>query len=203
MEIVDQAAVGDVSSATQTTARPTKVLVTFETALGWFGVLSAGQRIYQLSFGFGSRVDATGSFQTREHFSVSEQPPPWQRLFDLYATGSPVSFSKFQLDTEWMSPFQRRVIDACRNIPYGTTVTYGQLANSVGSPGAARAVGSVMRSNRFPIIVPCHRVVGAGGLGGFSASGGVDTKRRLLEMENAIDCAGATNALFGIVDSQQ
>jgi methylated-DNA-[protein]-cysteine S-methyltransferase len=190
MEIVDPAAADDVNSATKKLARLGKDLVTFETALGWFGVLSAGQTICRLRFGFESRADAVASFEPEERFSVSKQQPPWQRLFELYSEGNPVSFAEFLLETEWMSPFQKRVVDACCSIPYGSTRTYGQLATIAGSPGAARAVGSVMRSNRFPIIVPCHRVVGTGRLGGFSASGGVGTKRRLLEMENAIDAQG-------------
>jgi len=94
-----------------------------------------------------------------------------------------------------MSAFQKRVIVACREILYGSTVTYGGLAELAGSPGAARAVGSTMRTNRFPIIVPCHRVVGADSLGGFSASRGVETKKRLLNMERGVN-VGSQRSLF-------
>ena len=69
--------------------------------------------------------------------------------------------------------------------------TYGELATAIGEPGAAREVGAALGRNSFPLIVPCHRVVAAGGkLGGFSAAGGVITKRRLLEIENARANAG-------------
>ena len=95
-----------------------------------------------------------------------------------------------------MTPFQKQVIRTCREIPYGETLTYGELAVKAGSPGGARAVGTTMRTNRFPIIVPCHRVVGANGLGGFSASQGVQTKRRLLEIENAFPLRDDSPRLF-------
>ena len=76
------------------------------------------------------------------------------------------------------------MIEACQRIPRGETLSYGELAAKVGNPGAARAVGTVMSSNPLPLVIPCHRVLGAGGcLGGYSARQGVAMKRRLLEME--------------------
>ncbi|MEX1224432.1 MAG: MGMT family protein, partial [Pirellulales bacterium] len=76
---------------------------------------------------------------------------------------------------------------ACRRIPIGQTMSYAELAAVAGSPGAARAVGNIMAGNRVPIIVPCHRVVGSGGsLGGYSSSGGLRTKRRLLSLEASL-----------------
>jgi methylated-DNA-[protein]-cysteine S-methyltransferase len=86
-----------------------------------------------------------------------------------------------------MTPFQQAIIECCRRISAGDTLSYGGLANTAGYPGAARAVGRVMASNRFPLIVPCHRVVAANGaIGGFSAPDGIDMKRRLLAPERAI-----------------
>jgi methylated-DNA-[protein]-cysteine S-methyltransferase len=88
------------------------------------------------------------------------------------------------LDLTELTDFQRRVSLACRQIAWGNTCTYGELATRIGSPRAARAVGSVMARNRLPIVIPCHRVLGtAGRLGGYSAPGGLDTKRRLLQLE--------------------
>jgi methylated-DNA-[protein]-cysteine S-methyltransferase len=89
-----------------------------------------------------------------------------------------------------------RVREAVRSIPPGETATYGEIARAIGDPGAARAVGAALGSNPFPIVVPCHRVLAAdGALHGFSAPGGIATKRRMLEIE----CApGFTQAsLFG------
>ena len=76
-----------------------------------------------------------------------------------------------------------------RNVPYGQTLSYAELAAKAGSPKAARAVGSVMAQNRVPLIIPCHRVVGSGGhLGGFSAPRGIAFKKQLLELEANLSC---------------
>jgi methylated-DNA-[protein]-cysteine S-methyltransferase len=83
------------------------------------------------------------------------------------------------------SPFQRRVWQAMAEIPYGRTATYGALAAASGS--TARAVGGACGANPLPIVVPCHRVVASTGLGGYSGAGGLDTKRRLLELEGALE----------------
>ena len=86
---------------------------------------------------------------------------------------------------EGVAPFDRAVYRAARAIGPGETATYGELADRIGSPGQAREVGGAMARNRFPLIVPCHRVVAAGGrLGGFSAPGGPALKRRLLAIEH-------------------
>jgi AraC family transcriptional regulator of adaptative response/methylated-DNA-[protein]-cysteine methyltransferase len=81
------------------------------------------------------------------------------------------------------SPFQRRVWDALRRIPYGQTRTYAELAREIDAPGAARAVGRANGANRLAIVIPCHRVIAAGGLGGYG--GGLWRKLRLLELEGA------------------
>src|SRR4029453_16481188 len=101
-----------------------------------------------------------------------------------YAAGNDERFDDVPLDLSHLSAFQTRVVRACRSISRGRVRSYSDLAAAAGSSGAARAVGSVMAKNRFPIIIPCHRVVGAAGsLGGFSARDGVNTKRRMLELE--------------------
>jgi methylated-DNA-[protein]-cysteine S-methyltransferase len=92
--------------------------------------------------------------------------------------------SSIALDMQGVPPFHQRVYQAARKIPPGHTVTYGELAAQLGSPGSARAVGQAMGRNPFAIVVPCHRVLAAGGkLGGFSANGGIETKRRMLTIE--------------------
>lgn len=100
-----------------------------------------------------------------------------------YAAGELTRFS-LPLDLDFPTAFRRRVMQACLRIPFGECRTYGHLAAEVGAPRAARAVGQVMRSNPLPIVVPCHRVVGADGrLAGFSATGGLALKERLLAHE--------------------
>jgi len=101
--------------------------------------------------------------------------------------GKPEDFTDVRLDAAGVSPFASRVYAAVRAIPAGKTCTYGELTAAIGaSPKAARAVGAALGANRWPLIVPCHRIVGAGGrLTGFSAPGGVRAKARLLAIEGA------------------
>ncbi|QDV24566.1 Methylated-DNA--protein-cysteine methyltransferase [Aureliella helgolandensis] len=87
-------------------------------------------------------------------------------------------------DWSGVSPFHRKALTVCFEIPSGQVLTYGEVASRCGSPQAARAVGGAMARNRWPLIIPCHRVMGAGGqLTGYSGSGGVDTKQALLSFE--------------------
>lgn len=98
-----------------------------------------------------------------------------------------------------LGAFEREVLALTREIPIGQTRTYGELARTLGQPGAARAVGAAESRNPFAPIVPCHRVMGEGGVAtGFSAPGGVETKRRLLliEARAAGQLAGDQQALF-------
>lgn len=100
-----------------------------------------------------------------------------------YFEGERVKFGA-ALDLSHATPFGRRVYAALRKIPYGQTATYAEVAAMVGSPQACRAVGGANAKNRVPLLVPCHRVVAAGGRpGGFSAPGGVAVKLRLLDLE--------------------
>jgi methylated-DNA-[protein]-cysteine S-methyltransferase len=93
---------------------------------------------------------------------------------------------EIELDMQGVPEFHQRVYAAARRILPGSTLTYGELARRIDQPGAARAVGQALGRNPFAIIVPCHRVLAAGGkLGGFSADGGTSTKLRLLTLEGA------------------
>lgn len=101
-----------------------------------------------------------------------------------HLAGEEVELDDIPLDLEAVPAFHRRVYEHLRAVPRGETRSYVQLARELGSPGAARAIGQAMARNPLPLVVPCHRVLGANGLpGGFSAPGGVDTKRRLLALE--------------------
>lgn len=93
---------------------------------------------------------------------------------------------QFELNLDWsgITGFSRRVLQALQQVPYGAVITYGELAERVGSPGAARAIGRVMANNRFPIVVPCHRVIARNGaLTGYSGGEGIATKQWLLSHE--------------------
>jgi methylated-DNA-[protein]-cysteine S-methyltransferase len=100
-----------------------------------------------------------------------------------YFGGARDSFADVALDLDGFTPFQRAVVETLRQVPWGEVVTYGELAALAGYPNAQRAVGSVCAQNRFAIVVPCHRVVAADGIGRYGASG-VDYKRRLLQLEH-------------------
>ena len=96
--------------------------------------------------------------------------------------GARDDFGDVELELDWCTTFQRALVEALRAVPYGETVTYGELAALAGRPGAARAAGTFCARNRFAVVVPCHRVVGAQGLGGYGELG-LRYKRRLLELE--------------------
>ncbi len=106
-----------------------------------------------------------------------------RRELDEYFAGKRRSFD-LQLDLRALPPFTLEVLDQLARVPYGETTTYGALAQRIGRPRAARAVGTVMNRNRIPIVLPCHRVVGSSGdLTGYA--GGLDRKITLLELEGA------------------
>jgi methylated-DNA-[protein]-cysteine S-methyltransferase len=88
------------------------------------------------------------------------------------------------LNLSGLSPFARKVLTACGRIPSGKTVSYSQLASMIGKPRASRAVGSALAKNPIPLIIPCHRVIHSdGSIGNFSAFGGTDTKKKMIDLE--------------------
>lgn len=114
-------------------------------------------------------------------------PPPVQRAIagiTALLHGEQRDLTEFALDTNGIAPFEQRVYEAARNIPPGTTITYGDLAKRIGEPHASQAVGQALGRNPFAPVVPCHRIVAADGkMHGFSATGGTTTKLRLLTIE--------------------
>ncbi len=110
-----------------------------------------------------------------------------QRIHGFFA-GDPVSFDDVQLDLEWCTPFQHAVATALRAVPWGEVVSYGELAERAGYPRAGRAAGSFCATNKFFLLVPCHRVVASAGIGSYGDSG-VAFKRRLLRLEGWDDAA--------------
>ena len=164
---------------------PSDALVAFPSALGWMVLVGSGRALKHVSFGYESEQDAMASVDA-DLFETALLGQPLVRRLQCYAQGARDDFRDVQIDPGPQTEFQRRVTRLCRRIPYGKTLTYGQLAAGAGSPNAARAVGRCMAANRVPLVVPCHRVVASDGrLGGYSAIGGIATKRRLLDLENA------------------
>ncbi len=107
------------------------------------------------------------------------------QAFKRYFEGRREFFNDISIDISCGSPFEKKVWLALRRIPYGKTISYASIAESIGHPKAARAVGRAIGRNPVPIVIPCHRVIRSNGsLGGFS--GGIDIKKKLLELEGAI-----------------
>ena len=108
-----------------------------------------------------------------------------QEQISAYFEGACINFRRdISLDLTGLSGFTRLVLSGCRDITYGRTISYGQLAEKIGRPGAVRAVGGALARNPLPLIIPCHRGTYANGkLGGFSAMGGAKLKKRMLELE--------------------
>lgn len=167
----------------------------FPTDLGWFGIVGANHTVARLLVGHVSADEVRQAIHASfvpetaaEDLVECDWWPELRRRLENYSRGETVAFDDCLVAAPQRTEFQRRVQDLTRRIPYGQTVTYAQLAERAGAPGAARAVGNAMARNPVPIIVPCHRVVAAGGrLGGYSAPQGVSLKRRLLEMESAAE----------------
>jgi methylated-DNA-[protein]-cysteine S-methyltransferase len=165
-------------------------LALFETAIGWCGIAWGPRGIVGTQLPEGS-APATRARLLRRFPAGSEAPPPpeVQRAIDgivALLRGEPRVFDGLPLDMEGVPEFNRRVYEVARTIPWGATLSYGEIAKRLGDPGVARDVGQALGQNPFAIVVPCHRVLAAGGkMGGFSARGGVSTKRRLLSIEAA------------------
>lgn len=160
----------------------------FDTVLGHCGIAWSERGVLRLHLPERS-ASRTRAYMQASFAAAEEHAPPVavgdaiQRMQGLLR-GQPDDLRSIALDLDHVPVFQRRVYDAARAIGVGQTATYGELARRILAPGAARAVGQALGRNPFAIIVPCHRVLAAGGgIGGFSAQGGVSTKRRMLAIE--------------------
>ena len=162
----------------------------FETAIGPCGIAWGEHGITQVQLPELTAAAARARLRRRCPGAVECVPPPAvQATIDgitALLAGHPVDLSGAQLDLADVPELNRQVYAVARTIPPGGTLTYGEVAARIGQPGAAQAVGQVLGQNPCPIVVPCHRVLAAGGKpGGFSAPGGVATKLRLLAIESA------------------
>jgi O-6-methylguanine DNA methyltransferase len=168
--------------------RPDVAWTAFSTPLGVCGVswTLRGINSFFLPEATGAAIetrltDITGCTKT-------SSPPAWVkeliRKVKAHTKGDAQDFSEVPLSFSGISEFMLSVFQAARKIPSGTVMTYGELADLIGKPNAARAVGSALGNNPIPLLVPCHRVIASSGkLGGFSAPGGLTTKVALLECE--------------------
>lgn len=160
----------------------------FDTAIGWCGIAWSDKGIAGVQLPAADE-EATRTRMRRKCHSASDATPPAtvQHTIDGIVAllgGKAIDFAGVMLDMDGVPEFHRRVYDVARTIRAGRTMTYGEIATALDAPGTAQTVGYALGRNPFPIIVPCHRVLAAGGKpGGFSAPGGVQTKVRMLAIE--------------------
>ena len=156
-----------------------------ETGMGWMGILGSTAGLRQIVLPQESPravLSAFGRCLRQAEFDISAFGDLPQRLIG-YFNGEAVAFPE-SLDLTDATPFQSAVWQLVYSIPYGQTESYGWVAQQIGKSHAAQAVGQALAKNPLPIVVPCHRVIGAGGrIGGFSY--GFEMKQRLLQMEAA------------------
>ena len=160
-----------------------------ETPLGWIAAVARSGQLIATSLPQPTSKEAIAACRVE-----AAEGPPDDLLaslggdFQRYLGGQPVNFTGYPIDLADRPPFHRRLLLAARRIPYGEVRTYGWLAKQAGRPRAARAAGQAMAANPLPLVIPCHRVIGAGGaLTGFG--GGLALKRALLQLEG-IRCRG-------------
>ena len=158
----------------------------FETEWGYVGLLGAGIGVRRLVLpqAGAHAVERTLLEFDDEAIDDGGYLPLVQEQVKRYFGGVQTDFRDVKVDTGGLSEFSKKVLLACREIPFGLTMSYSQLGECAGFSNAGRAVGSVMAKNRIPLIIPCHRVICSDGrVGEFSAGTGASLKQRLLELE--------------------
>ena len=167
----------------------------FETALGWCGIAwresgrPPGPAVTLLQLPEATAKDTESRIARNSGASPSDPPPAVAEIMARvckHFRGDVQDFRDVALDLDGAPPFARQVYEAARQIPAGRTRTYGEVAQAVGRPAAARAVGQALGKNPVALIIPCHRILAAGGKpGGFSTHGGLATKAWMLAVEGA------------------
>jgi methylated-DNA-[protein]-cysteine S-methyltransferase len=165
-------------------------LTLFATPIGHCGLAWGERGVVGVQLPQASHARTWARLSDRFPEAAHAEPPPTiagvVAAVGRLLTGEPVDLTGVLLDERGLPAFDRAAWAIARTVPPGETITYGEIAARIGDPQAARAVGRAMGANPFPIIVPCHRVLGADGrMGGFSAAGGVEAKARLLSIERA------------------
>jgi methylated-DNA-[protein]-cysteine S-methyltransferase len=162
----------------------------FPTAIGDCGIAWGDAGLLGVQLPEAQPAQTRARLARRFAGAVEQEPPAAARRaaqgIAALLAGEPLDLLDVELDMAGIAPFHRQVYEQTRRILPGRTATYGELAQRLGDPGAARAVGQALGRNPFAIVVPCHRVLGSGvALGGFSARGGLTTKLKLLAIEGA------------------
>lgn len=159
----------------------------FKTRPGYFGFCCTEKGVLRTCLPLKTRQSVEGYLLAGTSNPVLDKDhiPDLQTHIIAYYEGDCVDFFRTPVDLSGLTPFTQKVLRACMKIKYGHKNTYKQLAEQVGSPNSARAIGGVMARNPIPLIIPCHRVLSANGsLCGFSAPGGIETKKWMLSLES-------------------
>ena len=158
----------------------------FDTAIGVCGFAWGERGLTHFQLPETSRVATEARIKRRSNGAAADPPPPIAALIaevQRYLAGEEVDFSAVAVDLSDLSDFQQKLYRSLRGVGWGRTTSYGDIAHALGCPDA-RDVGEAMGKNPIPVIIPCHRVLAAGGkIGGFSAPGGTLTKEKLLALE--------------------
>jgi methylated-DNA-[protein]-cysteine S-methyltransferase len=162
----------------------------FETALGFVGIAWSEKGLTRLCVfqrdraAVERRLERLGAVGS----SGADNPPAWVAALvgDIraYAEGEEIDFSGVPVDLAGVDDFRLAIYEAARKLSFGETTTYGELAKRAGHAGLPRETGQALGANPVPLVIPCHRILAAGGkIGGFSAPGGSTTKERMLALE--------------------
>jgi methylated-DNA-[protein]-cysteine S-methyltransferase len=178
----------------------------FDTAIGPCGVAWSERGLTRLQLPESDRSATEKRLRARAAEASQAAPAAIDQLIvdiQAYMTGRSVDFASVAIDLANVEPFESKVYAAARAIPWGKTVSYGELARQTGSPAAARAVGQALGRNPVPVVIPCHRILAKNHrIGGFSAPGGTFTKERLLALEGVHVEAG-TPLLPGLFETER
>jgi methylated-DNA-[protein]-cysteine S-methyltransferase len=178
----------------------------FDTAIGSCGLAWSERGLTRLQLPESDRDSTERRLSARAASATQAMPAAIDRLIaDVqgYMTGRKVDFAAVAIDLTDVGPFEQQIYATARLVPWGRTLSYGELAGQIGSPGAARAVGQALGRNPVPIVIPCHRILAKGHrIGGFSAPGGRFTKERLLALEGVHIEAG-TPLLPGLFEADR
>ena len=158
----------------------------FRTSWGYFGLMGTPEAIIRTFLPVSSRNQAKQMLLAHRPQALYDSGlfDALQESIRAYFEGEHADFASVSMDLGDFSAFAGKVLSACGTIGYGQTASYAQLAQLAHAPRAVRAAGSVMAKNPFPLIIPCHRIIRAdGSLGNFSAHGGQNLKKRLLNLE--------------------
>jgi methylated-DNA-[protein]-cysteine S-methyltransferase len=179
----------------ETTSHATAGHAVFETALGFMGIAWSEAGLTRLCLPQHNRDAVERRLLRRAGIAEQAAKPEPQRpepqwvveliaSIKAYAAGEDIDFSGVPVDLAGVDDFRLAIYDAARKLAFGETTTYGELARRAGHAGLARETGAALGANPVPLVIPCHRILAAGGkIGGFSAPGGSVTKEKMLAME--------------------